>query len=162
MIAGFDLHSLSAGYHDKKKGKDPCVEKPDAECQHCKVLTPEQLAQLSTPSYKLKNQPTRQLLSPLTNLLCLQLPTHRLLSFSLTDLRLWTDQKPLIGLPLVSLVPFSRPEGTPAVSQTQTVLYPTDPLLIFLWRRVNCQMNWMPPSPTLTSLSLRSNLTVKP
>ena len=34
----------------------PCVEKPDTECQHCKALTPEQLAQLSTPSYKLKKR----------------------------------------------------------------------------------------------------------
>ena len=29
---------------------------PDSDCQHCKVLTPEQLAQLSTPSYKLKKE----------------------------------------------------------------------------------------------------------
>ena len=28
----------------------------DSECQHCKILTPEQLAQLSTPSYKLKKE----------------------------------------------------------------------------------------------------------
>ena len=54
MMAGFDLHSVCARCHDKKKGKDPCVEKPDSDCQHCKVLTPEQLVQLSTPSYKLK------------------------------------------------------------------------------------------------------------
>ena len=54
MIAGFDLHSVCARCRDKKKGKDLCVEKPDSECQHCKVLTPEQFAQLSTPSYKLK------------------------------------------------------------------------------------------------------------
>ena len=51
MMAGFDLHSVCARCRDKKKGKDACVEKPDSECQHCKVLTPEQLAQLSTPSY---------------------------------------------------------------------------------------------------------------
>ena len=56
MMAGFDLHSVSARCHDKKKGKDPCVEKPDSECEYCKVLTPEQLAQLSTPSYKLKEK----------------------------------------------------------------------------------------------------------
>ena len=52
MMAGFDLHSVCAHCHDKKKDKDPCVEKPDSECQHCKVLTADQLAQLSTPSYK--------------------------------------------------------------------------------------------------------------
>ena len=56
MMAGFDLHSFCARCRDKKKGKDTCVEKPDSECQHCKVLTPEQLAQLSTPSYKLKKE----------------------------------------------------------------------------------------------------------
>ena len=56
MMAGFDLHSVCARCCDKKKGKDPCVEKPDSEYQHCKVLTPEQLAQLSTPSYKLKEK----------------------------------------------------------------------------------------------------------
>ena len=56
MMAGFDLHSICPCCRDKKKGKDPCVEKPDSECQHCKVLTPEQLAQLSTPSYKLKKE----------------------------------------------------------------------------------------------------------
>ena len=56
MIAGFDLHSVCACCRDKKKDKDPCVEKPDSDCQHCKVLTPEQLAQLSTLSYKLKKE----------------------------------------------------------------------------------------------------------
>ena len=56
MMAGFDVHSVCARCCDKKKGKDPCVEKPDSDCQHCKVLTPEQLAQLSTPSYKLKKE----------------------------------------------------------------------------------------------------------
>ena len=56
MMAGFDLHSVCARCFDKKKGKDPCVEKPDSDCQHCKLLTPEQLAQLSTPSYKLKKE----------------------------------------------------------------------------------------------------------
>ena len=28
MMAGFDLHSVCARCRDKKKGKDPCVEKP--------------------------------------------------------------------------------------------------------------------------------------
>ena len=56
MMAGFDVHSVCARCRDKKKGKDPCVEKPHSDCQHCKVLTPEELAQLSTPSYKLKKE----------------------------------------------------------------------------------------------------------
>ena len=41
---------------DKKKGTDPYVEKPDADCALCNALTPEQLTQLSTPSYKLKKE----------------------------------------------------------------------------------------------------------
>ena len=35
MMPGFNLHSVCAHCHDKKKGKDPCVEKPDSDCQHC-------------------------------------------------------------------------------------------------------------------------------
>ena len=56
MMAGFDLHGFCARCRDKKKGKDPCLEKPGSDCQHCKALTPEQLTQLSTPSYKLKKE----------------------------------------------------------------------------------------------------------
>ena len=36
---------------------------------------------------------------------------------------------------------------------TRTVSYPTDPLLIFLLRRVNCRMNWMPVTDPDQSLS---------
>ena len=68
MMAGFDLHSVCARCHDRKKGKDPCVEKPDSECQHCKVFTPEQLAQLSTPSYKLKKEKRDSSVTPSKNL----------------------------------------------------------------------------------------------
>ena len=56
MMAGFDLHGFCVRCRDKKKGKDPCVEKPGSDCQHCNALTPEQLTQLSTPSYKLKKE----------------------------------------------------------------------------------------------------------
>ena len=56
MMAGFDLHEVCARCRDKKKGKDPYVEKPGSDCQHCNALTPEQLVQLSTPSYKLKKE----------------------------------------------------------------------------------------------------------
>ena len=56
MMAGFDPHSYCARSHDKKKGQDPCVEKPDSLCTHCNALSPKQLAQLSTPSYKLKKE----------------------------------------------------------------------------------------------------------
>ena len=56
MMAGFDLHSICARCRDKGKGKDPYVEKPNSDCQRCELLTPEQLAQLCTPSYKLKKE----------------------------------------------------------------------------------------------------------
>ena len=56
MMAGFDPHTVCAHCRDKKKGTDPCVEKEGASCRHCNALTPEQLAQLSTPSYKLKKE----------------------------------------------------------------------------------------------------------
>ena len=56
MMAGFDLHSVCARCRDKKKGQDPCVEKPGADCTICKALTSEQLSQLSTPSYKNKKE----------------------------------------------------------------------------------------------------------
>ena len=56
MMAGFDPHSVCARCRDKKKGTDPCVEKPEADCALCNALTPEQLTQLSTPSYKLKKE----------------------------------------------------------------------------------------------------------
>ena len=56
MMAGFDLHSVCARCRDKKKGQDPCVEKPGSVCHHCNALTPEQLSQLSTPTYKMKKE----------------------------------------------------------------------------------------------------------
>ena len=56
MMAGFDPHSVCARCRDKKKGSDPCVENPEKDCKHCLALTPEQLNQLSTPSYKLKKE----------------------------------------------------------------------------------------------------------
>ena len=56
MMAGFDLHGVCARCRAKKKGKDPCVEKPGADCHICNSFTPEQLAQLSTPTYKNKKE----------------------------------------------------------------------------------------------------------
>ena len=67
MMAGFDLHGVCARCRDKKKGKDPCVEKPGSDCQHCKALTPEQLTQLSTPSYKLKEKRDKSDTTPSKN-----------------------------------------------------------------------------------------------
>ena len=56
MMAGFDLHSVCARCRDKKKGQDPCVEKPGSDCLYCNALTPEQLSQLSMPTYKIKKE----------------------------------------------------------------------------------------------------------
>ena len=56
MMAGFDPHSVCARCRDKKKGSDPCFENPEKDCKLCLALTPEQLNQLSTPSYKLKKE----------------------------------------------------------------------------------------------------------
>ena len=56
MMAGFDTHSHCARCRDKKKGQDPCVEKPGSACSHCSSLTPDQLTQLSTPTHKMKKE----------------------------------------------------------------------------------------------------------
>ena len=56
MMAGFDTHAVCARCRDKKKGSDPCVETPPKPCSHCDSLSPQQLAQLSTPSYQLKKE----------------------------------------------------------------------------------------------------------
>ena len=56
MMAGYDTHTFCARCRDKKKGKDPCVEKEGADCLHCNALTPEQLVHLSTPSYQIKKE----------------------------------------------------------------------------------------------------------
>ena len=53
-MALFDGHSFCA--QCREKGKDQCVESPEAECKFCIVLTPEQKAQLATPSYNLKKE----------------------------------------------------------------------------------------------------------
>ena len=56
MMAGFDHHSVCARCRDKKKGSDPCTKTPPEDCQHCDALTPDQRAQIATPSYKLKKE----------------------------------------------------------------------------------------------------------
>ena len=55
MMAGFDTHSHCPRCREKK-GQDPCVEKPGSACSHCSSLTPDQLTQLSTPTYKMKKE----------------------------------------------------------------------------------------------------------
>ena len=53
-MASFDGHSFCA--RCREKGKDTCVESPTTDCKFCLLLTPEQKAQLATPSYKLKKE----------------------------------------------------------------------------------------------------------
>ena len=55
-MANFDSHLVCARCRDKGKGKDPCVEKPDSDCQICLAFSPEQRLQVSTPSYKIKEK----------------------------------------------------------------------------------------------------------
>ena len=55
-MASFDGHSFCARCRDKKKGTDTCLEILTADCKFCLLLTPEQKAQLATPSYKLKKE----------------------------------------------------------------------------------------------------------
>ena len=53
-MAAFDTHSFCARCRDKGKGTDPYVANND--CFFCNVMTGDQHAQLSTPSYKLKKE----------------------------------------------------------------------------------------------------------
>ena len=56
-MAIFDHHTYCARCREKNKGKDPCVESKDTTtCKFCLAFTPEQLAQISTPSYKIKKE----------------------------------------------------------------------------------------------------------
>ena len=55
-MASFNGHVFCARCRDKKKGEDPYVKSPESEYNFCIVLTPNQVAQLSTPSYRLKNE----------------------------------------------------------------------------------------------------------
>ena len=56
VMANFDQHTFCARCRDKNKGTDPCVENKGQECKFCLAFTPEQLAQISTPSYKIKKE----------------------------------------------------------------------------------------------------------
>ena len=56
-MANFDPHSRCARCRDKGLGQDPCVLK--LQCELCDNLTPEQLLQLSTPTYKLRKEKSK-------------------------------------------------------------------------------------------------------
>ena len=56
-MAGFDGHSFCACCREKGKGEEPCIANKDAmDCKFCNLFTPEQRAQISTPSYKIKKE----------------------------------------------------------------------------------------------------------
>ena len=56
-MAGFDGHSFCARCREKGKGEEPCITNKDTtECKFCNLFSPEQWAQLATPSYKLKKE----------------------------------------------------------------------------------------------------------
>ena len=54
IMASFDRHSRCAHCRDKGLGEDPCISK--LPCEYCKLLTPEQVIQLATPTYKLRKE----------------------------------------------------------------------------------------------------------
>ena len=66
-MASFDQHSRYARCRDKGQGDDACVKK--LPCEFCELVTPEQVLQLSTPSYKPrkeKKQERESLVDPST------------------------------------------------------------------------------------------------
>ena len=54
IMVSFDTHSHCARCRDKGLGEDPCVSK--LPCEYCDLLTPEQVIQLATPTYKLRKE----------------------------------------------------------------------------------------------------------
>ena len=75
-MAIFDRHAFCARCREKGKGEEPCISNKDTtDCTLCNAFTPEQRAQISTPSYKIKKekreakrldstQPTDELVDP--------------------------------------------------------------------------------------------------
>ena len=58
-MAIFDGHAFCAHCREKRKGQEPFIANKDtADCSLCNSFTPEQRAQISTPSYKIKKEKT--------------------------------------------------------------------------------------------------------
>ena len=56
-MASFDGHAFCARCREKGKGEEPCIaNKNPSDCSFCNAFTPEQRAQISTPSYKIKKE----------------------------------------------------------------------------------------------------------
>ena len=58
IMASFDKHSRCARCRDKGLGDDPCIKK--LHCDFCELLTPEQIIQLLTPTYKLRKEKQKE------------------------------------------------------------------------------------------------------
>ena len=54
IMANFDKHSRYERCRDKGHGEDPCVKQ--LQCEFCDLLTPDQVVQLATPTYKLRKE----------------------------------------------------------------------------------------------------------
>ena len=54
IMASFDKHSRCAHCRDKGHGEDPCVK--HLPCDFCDFLTPDQVVQLATPTYKIRKE----------------------------------------------------------------------------------------------------------
>ena len=54
IMPNFDKHSRCARCRDKGQGDNPCLKQ--LQCDFCDLLTPEQVVQLATPTYKLRNR----------------------------------------------------------------------------------------------------------
>ena len=50
IMASFDRHSRCARCREKGLGEDPCISK--LPCEYCELLTPDQVIQLATPTYR--------------------------------------------------------------------------------------------------------------
>ena len=58
IMVSFDKHSRCARCRDKGNCEDPCVKK--LPCEFCALLTPGQVIQLSTPTYKLRKEKQKE------------------------------------------------------------------------------------------------------
>ena len=61
IMAIFDGHLKCAQCRDKRVGEDNCILKKD--CPICKAFTPEQIHQLSTPTYRERKNKDKKLVS---------------------------------------------------------------------------------------------------
>ena len=73
-MASFDKHSKCTLCRDKNLGEDSCICK--MPCEYCELLTPEQVIQLSTPTYKLRKEKQKDSLVDPSSVTVLSLVDH--------------------------------------------------------------------------------------